>query len=58
MKKNFSGPNEIEHDRLVRRDFFHVIVLNLLLLGLMLGLFFWNRSTGQLENIFSSIINF
>jgi hypothetical protein len=45
-------------NRLVRKDFTRVVVLNALLFGLLLALYFWNRSTGQLDNIFNSLIQF
>ncbi|HYC80126.1 MAG TPA: hypothetical protein VEC17_03815 [Candidatus Binatia bacterium] len=46
-----------EHS-LVRKDFLFVVILNAILLGIMLGLYFWNRSTGQLDQFFGRFINF
>ena len=44
--------------KLIRKDFITVTVLNLLLLGVMIGLYFWNKSSGRLEQLFAKYINF
>lgn len=54
--KNLGMVNEAYENKLIRHDMVFVIVLNLILLAVMIGLFFWNRSTGGVENLFSHII--
>jgi hypothetical protein len=59
MKQKHDTVNHDAHElRLIRKDFIFVITLNLILLAAMLGLYFWNRSSGQLDQFFSSIIKF
>jgi hypothetical protein len=59
MKNNTSVQQvDARENRLVRKDFLHVVVLNTILFAGMLALYFWNRSTGELDRIFSSLINF
>jgi hypothetical protein len=59
MKNNdLAQQSEARENRLVRKDFIYVVFLNLVLFALMIGLFFWNRSTGELDRIFSQIIKF
>jgi hypothetical protein len=59
MKNKMTSAMTDEREaRLVRKDFTRVVVLNLLLMGLMIGAYFWDRSTGQLDKIFSDLIKF
>jgi hypothetical protein len=59
MKNKNTQVQEDSHENaIVRRDFIFVITLNLILLAAMFGLFFWNQSTGSLDQFFSSIIKF
>lgn len=56
--KNLSIQDDSHENAVVRRDFIFVITLNLILLAAMLGLYFWNRSTGALDELFRNLINF
>ena len=56
--KNYATSNDIHEDAVVRHDFIYVVILNALLFGLMLGLYFWNQSTGTLNSWFESVIKF
>jgi hypothetical protein len=58
MKNNISIQSDEREHRLVRKDFFFVIALNIFLLGLMVASYFYNRSTGQLDTWFSQLIKF
>lgn len=42
----------------VRKDLVKVLVLNAILLALLLGVFFWNQSSGQLDQFFSRVLKF
>lgn len=50
--------NEHEERVQVSRDLRLVIGLNVLLLALLAGLFFYNRATGQVDNFFSNLLKF
>jgi hypothetical protein len=56
--KNISVTNDVQETKVIRHDFIFVVCLNLVLFAAMIGLYFWNRSTGQLDHFFSSIIKF
>ena len=56
--KNVSTYNEEHENRLVRRDLIQVIVLNLVLFGAMLALYFVNRASGSVDSFFSQFIKF
>ncbi len=59
MKNNNLAQQSEERElRVVKKDFTFVVGLNLMLLALMVALYFWNRSTGQLEHWFSQLIKF
>jgi hypothetical protein len=42
----------------VRKDLVKVLVLNAVLLALLLGLFFLNKSSGQLDQFFAKVLQF
>ena len=44
--------------RIVRRDLIFVIIMNLTFLALLLALYFYNRSTGQVDKFFSHLLKF
>ena len=50
--------NEEEEYRQVRRDLMFVLALNLVFLILLLGLYFFNRSTGRVDAFFSHLLKF
>lgn len=56
--KNMPQYDEEHEMKLVRKDFVFVVTLNLILFAAMIGLFFWNRSGGQLDNLLNHIIKF
>lgn len=56
--KNQITSADIHENAVIKRDFTFVVILNTLLFALMVGLFFWNRSAGALENLFESVIKF
>ncbi|MBX4187549.1 MAG: hypothetical protein KW793_00215 [Candidatus Doudnabacteria bacterium] len=59
MKNRNTSVNVDEREnRLVKKDFIYVVTLNLILFGLMIGLYFWNHSSGQLDRIFANLIHF
>ncbi len=50
--------NEEEEYRQVKRDLVKVLVLNGLFFILLLGLYFWNRASGVIDNFFASLLKF
>ncbi|MEJ0021676.1 MAG: hypothetical protein WDN47_03805 [Candidatus Doudnabacteria bacterium] len=50
--------NEEEEYRQVRRDLIFVVTMNLIFLALLLGLYFFNRSTGRVDAFFSHLLKF
>lgn len=56
--KNLATYNEEYEMKLVRRDLVYVVTLNLILFASMIGLYFWNRSTGGLDHLFDKLIKF
>ncbi|MBX4205080.1 MAG: hypothetical protein KW788_02715 [Candidatus Doudnabacteria bacterium] len=61
MAKN--NPINPEADRVeyrqVRRDLIFVIIMNIIFFGLLLGLYFYNRSSGgQVDLFFSRLLKF
>lgn len=50
--------NEEQEQTQVRRDLIFVISTNLIFFGLLLGLFFYNRATGQVDAFFARFLNF
>jgi hypothetical protein len=56
--KSTSEMSETKELSQIRRDFIQVVILNAVLLGVMIGLYLWNRSTSSLDTFFSQIIKF
>lgn len=50
--------NEEDEHAQVRRDLIFVVTLNLIFLAILLGLFFYNRTTGQVDAFFSRLLKF
>lgn len=42
----------------MRKDLTRVLILNGTLFALLLALYFWNRSSGALDQIFGKFLNF
>ena len=57
-KNQVASNHEFHENAVVRHDFIFVVILNTLLFGLMLALYFWNRASGVLEDLFSKLISF
>ncbi len=57
-KNQFAAHQDIHENAVVRHDFVFVVILNTLLFGLMIALYFWNRSSGALEDLFTKLIQF
>jgi hypothetical protein len=53
-----STQSDQQENKQVRKDLIFVIVLNLIFLGLVLGLFFLNRATGQVDQFFARLLKF
>lgn len=50
--------NEEDEYRQVKRDLIFVLVLNLFFLALLLGLYFFNRSGGRVDEFFFRLLKF
>lgn len=50
--------NDEQEYRQVRRDLIFVIVMNLFFLAIILGLYFYNRATGGVDNFFAQLLKF
>ncbi|MBI2355974.1 MAG: hypothetical protein HYV13_02085 [Candidatus Doudnabacteria bacterium] len=50
--------NQSDEHRQVRRDLIKVLTLNGILFAILIGLYFWNRSTGTLEQLFAKLLKF
>lgn len=50
--------NEEDEYRQVRRDLMFVLALNLIFLALLLGLYFFNRSSGKVDEFFFHLLKF
>ncbi len=49
---------EQEEYRQVRRDLIFVVALNAILFALLIGLYFYNRATGQVDQFFAQLLKF
>jgi hypothetical protein len=49
---------EQEEYRQVRRDLIFVISLNIILFAVLIGLYFYNHSTGQVDEFFAHLLKF
>ncbi|HEX5429976.1 MAG TPA: hypothetical protein VFX17_02765 [Patescibacteria group bacterium] len=60
MPKNISisAESDAQEYRQVRRDLIFVIVMNIIFFGVLLGLYFYNRSTGSVDSFFSHLLKF
>ena len=50
--------NEEDEHAQVRHDLIFVVIMNLVFLGLLLGLFFFNRATGRVDSFFAHLLKF
>ena len=50
--------NEEDEYRQVRRDLIFVITMNAIFLGILVGLFFFNRATGRVDSFFAHLLKF
>jgi hypothetical protein len=50
--------NEEDEYRQVRSDLFFVLTLNLIFLAALLGLYFFNHSTGKIDAFFFHLLKF
>ena len=50
--------NEQEEYRQVRRDLIFVITLNVIFFAALIGLYFYNHSTGRVDNFFTHLLKF
>jgi hypothetical protein len=57
-KTQITSESDAAEYRIVRRDLIFVVIMNLVFLGLLLGLYFYNRSTGQVDKFFSQLLKF
>ncbi|MBI4363339.1 MAG: hypothetical protein HY545_00635 [Candidatus Doudnabacteria bacterium] len=55
QQTNYSNPDEISQ---VRKDLARVLILNGILLALLIGLFFWNKASGFLDQFFANVLKF
>jgi hypothetical protein len=59
MKNNSTQiRNEHEEYQQIRKDLIFVVLLNILFFATLLGLFFYNQSTGQLDQFFAKYLKF
>jgi hypothetical protein len=58
-KNNVVSPqmDEVEY-RQVRHDLTFVVILNIIFFALLIGLYFYNRSTGALDSFFNHLLKF
>ena len=59
MSKNHStlvSADTASETAVVKKDVIKTILFNLAFLGLLLGLFFWNRGNGSLDSWFDNLI--
>lgn len=50
--------NEHEEATQVRRDLIFVVSLNVVFFAVLIGLYFFNRATGQVDSFFSNLLKF
>jgi hypothetical protein len=60
MAKNtpISSQEDAVEYRIVKKDLIFVVTMSLIFLGILVGLFFWNRSTSGVDNFFSHLLKF
>jgi hypothetical protein len=49
---------EQEENRQVRRDLIKVVILNAIFFAILIGLYFYNHSTGAVTSFFEKILKF
>jgi hypothetical protein len=58
-KNNMITPQDDAAEyRIVRHDLIFVISMSVIFLGILIGLFFWNRSTSGVDNFFAHLLKF
>ena len=50
--------NEKEEYAQVRRDLIFVVTMNMIFFAILIGLFFYNRSTGRVDSFFAHLLKF
>lgn len=50
--------NEEEEYRQVRKDLMFVVTMNLVFFIILVGLFFYNRATGNVDTFFAHLLKF
>jgi len=57
-KNQITAQDDEQEYRVVRRDLIFVIIMNLVFLAILLGVYFYNHSTGQVDKFFSHLLKF
>jgi len=55
------APNPLsdeQESRVVRKDLLFVIIMNLTFLAIIIGLYFFNRTNGQVDQFFAHLLKF
>jgi len=50
--------NEEDEQHQVRHDLIFVVTMNLIFFALLIGLYFFNRATGQVDSFFAHLLKF
>ena len=50
--------NEQEENQQIRRDLMFVVIMNAVFLAILLGLYFFNRSSGKVDSFFVHLLKF
>lgn len=50
--------NEQEENQQIRKDLIFVVAMNVVFLVILLGLYFFNRSTGKVDSFFGHLLKF
>ena len=60
MAKNnpVSVRNEQDEYAQIKRDLIFVVLMNVVFFAVLLGLYFYNRSTGQVDQFFAHLLKF
>jgi hypothetical protein len=58
MANNPTNTREAEEYRQVRRDLIFVISLNTIFFAALIGLYLYNRATGQVDQFFANLLKF
>ncbi|OGE81813.1 MAG: hypothetical protein A3H72_01735 [Candidatus Doudnabacteria bacterium RIFCSPLOWO2_02_FULL_48_8] len=57
-KQNSINVRTTQESEQVRKDLLKVLALNGIFLAVLLGLFFWNKSSGVVDNFFAKLLKF